>query len=34
MRPPPVLGEHSEQILGELGLGGEQIAALKAAKVV
>jgi formyl-CoA transferase len=34
MRLPPVLGEHSEQILGELGLSREQIAELKAAKVV
>ena len=34
MRPPPVLGEHSEQILGELGLNAEQIAELRAAKVV
>ncbi len=34
MRPPPVLGEHSEQILGELGLDRDEIAKLKAAKVV
>ena len=34
MHPPPVLGEHSEQILGELGLDREQIAGLRAAKVV
>jgi formyl-CoA transferase len=34
MHPPPVLGEHTEQILGELGLDREQIAELKAAKVV
>ena len=34
MRPPPVLGEHSEQILGELGLSRDEIAKLKAAKVV
>ena len=32
--PPPVLGEHSEQILTELGLDREQIAELKAKKVV
>jgi formyl-CoA transferase len=32
--PPPVLGEHSEQILGELGLDGVQIAELKAKKVI
>ena len=29
-----VLGEHSEQILGELGLDRDAIAELKAAKVV
>jgi crotonobetainyl-CoA:carnitine CoA-transferase CaiB-like acyl-CoA transferase len=34
MKPPPVLGEHSEEILAELGLGHAQIAELKAAKVV
>jgi len=34
MSPPPVLGEHSEEILAELGLGRAQIAELKAAKVV
>jgi formyl-CoA transferase len=34
MRPPPVLGEHSDQILGELGFDRDQIAELKAAKVV
>ena len=32
--PPPVLGEHSEQILAELGLGRDAIADLKAKKVV
>ncbi len=31
--PPPVLGEHSEQVLGELGLSAERIAELKARKV-
>jgi crotonobetainyl-CoA:carnitine CoA-transferase CaiB-like acyl-CoA transferase len=34
MRPPPVLGEHNEQILGELGLDRDEIAKLKTAKVV
>ncbi len=32
--PPPVLGEHSEQILGEMGLDSKQIAELRAKKVV
>ena len=34
MRPPPVLGEHNEQILAELGLDRDEIAKLKTAKVV
>jgi crotonobetainyl-CoA:carnitine CoA-transferase CaiB-like acyl-CoA transferase len=34
IEPPPALGEHSEQILAELGLRPEQIAELKSAKVV
>lgn len=34
MRPPPVLGEHSAQILGELGFDRDEIAELRAAKVV
>ena len=34
IEPPPVLGEHSEDILGELGLDAEQIAELKAKKVI
>jgi formyl-CoA transferase len=32
--PPPALGEHSEAVLTELGLSGEQIAKLRAAGVV
>lgn len=32
-RPPPMLGEHSDAVLGELGLSAEEIAALKAAGV-
>ena len=32
--PPPVLGQHSAEILGELGLGASEIAELKAKKVV
>ena len=34
MRPPPVLGEHSKDILAELGLSGHEIAELKTAKVI
>ena len=34
MKPPPVLGEHSEEILAEIGLNREQISALKTAKIV
>lgn len=32
--PPPVLGEHSEQILGELGIGAGDIADMKAQNVI
>jgi crotonobetainyl-CoA:carnitine CoA-transferase CaiB-like acyl-CoA transferase len=34
MRAPPVLGEHKEQILSELGLSRDEITKLKTAKVV
>ena len=33
-RPPPMLGEHNDEVLGELGYGAEQIAALKELKIV
>jgi crotonobetainyl-CoA:carnitine CoA-transferase CaiB-like acyl-CoA transferase len=33
-RPPPALGEHTDQILGELGMGAAEIAKLRADKVV
>jgi crotonobetainyl-CoA:carnitine CoA-transferase CaiB-like acyl-CoA transferase len=32
--PPPTLGQHTAEILGELGYTGEQIAQLRAHKVV
>ena len=34
-RPPPLLGEHTDEVFGEeLGLGGERLAQLRAAKVI
>jgi formyl-CoA transferase len=33
-RPPPTLGEHTDEILGELGLDAAAIAKLRAEKVV
>jgi crotonobetainyl-CoA:carnitine CoA-transferase CaiB-like acyl-CoA transferase len=33
-RPPPTLGEHTEEILGELGVSAERIRELRALKVV
>ena len=32
--PPPLMGEHSDEILAELGYDQEQIAALRAAGVL
>lgn len=34
MHAPPLIGEHTEQILGELGIARDEIAELKAAKIV
>ena len=33
-RPPPLLGEHTDEVLREAGLAGEEIAALRAASVL
>jgi crotonobetainyl-CoA:carnitine CoA-transferase CaiB-like acyl-CoA transferase len=33
-RAPPMLGEHNEEVLGELGYGAERIAELKALKII
>lgn len=33
-RPPPALGEHSEEVLGEVGYSAEEIAGLRAAGVI
>ena len=33
-RPPPALGEHTEEVLAEMGLDTSAIAALRAANVV
>jgi formyl-CoA transferase/CoA:oxalate CoA-transferase len=32
--PPPRLGEHTEVVLGELGYGGEEVAALRGAGII
>ncbi|MBI3746702.1 MAG: CoA transferase, partial [Chloroflexi bacterium] len=32
--PPPLLGEHADEILGELGYGPAQIAVLRAGAVI
>jgi crotonobetainyl-CoA:carnitine CoA-transferase CaiB-like acyl-CoA transferase len=34
MDPVPALGEHTDEVLGELGYSAESIAALRAARVV
>ncbi|WP_215908973.1 CaiB/BaiF CoA transferase family protein [Phreatobacter stygius] len=33
-RPPPLLGEHTEEVLAELGLGATEMAALRSGKVI
>jgi crotonobetainyl-CoA:carnitine CoA-transferase CaiB-like acyl-CoA transferase len=34
LRPPPLLGEHTDQVLGEFGVGADERAALRSAKVI
>jgi crotonobetainyl-CoA:carnitine CoA-transferase CaiB-like acyl-CoA transferase len=34
MTPPPVLGEHTDEVLAELGLAADEIAALRKDKIV
>jgi hypothetical protein len=33
-RPPPLLGQHSDEVLAEVGVSTEQVAALRALGVV
>ncbi len=33
-RPPPTLGQHTDEVLSEIGLSGDEVAALRAAGVV
>jgi crotonobetainyl-CoA:carnitine CoA-transferase CaiB-like acyl-CoA transferase len=33
-RAPPLLGQHTDEVLGELQLGASEIAALRAARIV
>jgi crotonobetainyl-CoA:carnitine CoA-transferase CaiB-like acyl-CoA transferase len=33
-RPPPDLGEHTDEVLGEIGLTAERIAQLREARVI
>ena len=33
-RPPPMLGEHTEEILAEIGLSADEIAAMRASNAI
>jgi crotonobetainyl-CoA:carnitine CoA-transferase CaiB-like acyl-CoA transferase len=33
-RPPPMFGQHNEEVLGELGYSSAEVAAFKAANVI
>ena len=33
-RPAPMLGEHTDEVLGEIGIGGDKIAELRKAGVI